>query len=116
MNLTINNQQYDLTFGLDFINHLDKKYYIDQNGFKIGQGLTYVKVQLELGNPLILIDLIVAGTIKKDMIKMEEIKYFIEHEADIEELITAFSTAIEKAPITRFTMKKLRLLEKQTIQ
>ena len=112
MNLTINNKDYELHFGLDFINHLDKKYYIEQNGFKLGQGLTYTIAQIELGNPLILLDLIVAGAITGTKPKVEEIKKFIETEADIEVLMSDFLLALEKTPITRFTMKKLELLSK----
>ena len=110
MNLTINNKEYELKFGLDFINHLDKKYYIEQDGFKLGQGITYVTVQMELGNPLILVDLIVAATVSGTNPKLEDIKKFIETEAGIEELMADFLSALEATPLTRFTMKKLELL------
>ena len=110
MNLTINNKEYELKLGLDFISHLDKKYYIEQDGFKIGQGLTYTLAQLELGNPLILLDLIIAGTVAGQKPKPGDIKTFIETEADIEMLMNEFSKALEESPITRFTMKKLGLL------
>jgi len=111
MNLTINKKDYEFKFGLDFINHLDKKYYIEQDGFKLGQGLTYVVVQIELGNPLILVDLIVAGTTTGTKPKLDDVKKFIETEADIEKLMADFLSALESTPITRFTMKKLGLLE-----
>ena len=110
MNLTINNKECELKFGLDFINHLDKKYYIEQNGFKLGQGLTYTLAQIELGNPLILLDLIIAGTKTGSKPKQEDIKKFIETEADIEVLMNDFAEALRESPMTRFTMKKLGLL------
>ena len=110
MNLTINNKVYEMKFGLDFINHLDKKYYFEQDGIKIGQGLTYVVIQIELGNPLILVDLITAATVTGTKPKVDDIKAFIETEADIEALMSEFLTALENTPITRFTMKKLELL------
>ena len=112
MNLTINKKDYELKFGLDFINHLDKKYYIEQDGFKLGQGLTYTVVQIELGNPLILVDLIAAGTSGAKP-KLDDIKKFIETEADIEKLMAEFLSALESTPITRFTMKKLGLMSEQ---
>ncbi|MCL1990914.1 MAG: tail assembly chaperone [Defluviitaleaceae bacterium] len=114
MNLTINNKDYDLYFGLDFINYLDKKYYVEQNGFKLGQGLTYVVAQIELGNPLILVDLIMAGTLTGTKVKEEEVKKYLETEADIEALMTDFLSQLEKSPITRFNMKKLGQLSKKT--
>ena len=110
MNLTISGKDHELHFGLDFINYLDKKYYVEQNGFKLGQGLTYTVAQIELGNPSILVDLIVAGTITGNKAKPEEIKTFIETEADIEVLMNDFLSSLEKAPVIRFNMKKLGLL------
>jgi len=113
MNLTINNKEYELKFGLDFIDHLDKKYYIEQDGFKLGQGLTYVVVQIELGNPLILVDLIAAATVTGTKLKLDDIKKYIETEADIEVLMNEFLTALESTPIIRFTMKKLGLMNEE---
>jgi len=110
MNLVINGKDYELYFGLDFINYLDKKYFVEQNGFKLGQGLTYTVAQIELGNPSILVDLIVAGTITGNKVKPEDAKLFIETQADIEALMNDFLLSLEKSPVTRFNMKKLGLL------
>lgn len=112
MKLTINKKDYELKFGLDFINFLDKKYYIEQDGFKLGQGLTYVVLQIELGNPLILLDLIMAATVTGAKLKMDDVKSFIETEADIDALLNEFLSKLEETPITRFTMNKLGLLNK----
>jgi len=114
MNLTINGKDYDLYFGLDFINHLDKKYFIEQNGFKLGQGLTYTVAQIELGNPSILVDLIVAATITGSKPKIDEVKKYVETEADIEVLMDDFLSKLEKTPITRFNLKKLGLLDEKS--
>ena len=113
MNLTINGKDYDLYFGLDFINHLDKKYFIEQNGFKLGQGLTYTVAQIELGNPSILVDLIVAATITGSKPKIDEVKKFVEAQEDLEVLMEDFLSLLEKTPIIRFNLKKLGLLSEQ---
>lgn len=107
MNITLNNKDYQLHFGLDFINYLDKKHYIEQNGFKIGHGLATVLTQIDMGNPAILFDLIMAGT--KTGVKPSEqvVKDYLETEADIEELMANFLQNLEKAPLTKFTLKKL---------
>jgi hypothetical protein len=110
MVITINGKDYEQYFGLDFIAYLDKKYHIVENGFTLGQGLTYVVAQIELGNPLILLDLIAAGTITGAKPKPEDVKKYIETEADIEVLMQDFLSALETAPSTKFTMKKLGLL------
>ena len=110
MTITINKKDYELHFGLDFIAYLDKKYHINQEGFQLGQGMTYAVAQIEMGNPLILLDLIAAATITGTKPKADEIKKFIEKEADIEALMNDFLSNFEKSPTTRFTMKKLGLL------
>ena len=112
MNLTINGKDYELYFGLDFINYLDKQHYIEQEGFKIGHGLTTIVTQIEMGNPVVLVDLILAATITGNRPKPDEVKKFIETEADIEVLMNDFLSALETTPIIRFNMKKMGLLNK----
>ena len=107
MTLTINKKEYELYFGLDFIAYLDKKYHIVENGFQLGQGLTYVVAQIELGNPLILVDLILAGTQTSTKPKEVDVKKYIETEADIEVLMNDFLAKLSSSPATKFTMKKL---------
>lgn len=107
MNLTIASKEYKLYFGLDFIAYLDDKFYIEQNGFKLGQGLTFAIAQIELANPSILLDLIKAGTVTTNMPSEEEIKSFIENDADIEVLMTDFLRLFAESRTTRFLMKKL---------
>jgi hypothetical protein len=111
MNLTINGTTHELHFGLDFINYLDKKYYVEQNGLKIGQGLTYALAQIEMGNPNILVDLIVAGTITGNKVKLEDVKAFIETNEDLEVLVHGFLSALEKSSIIRFNLKKMGILK-----
>lgn len=108
MNLKINGIGYELHFGLDFISYLDKKYYVSQGSFKLGQGMTMAISYIEMGNPVILLDLIAAGTItgKAKPAPADIIKY-IEEEANIEVLMEDFLSAFEKAPTTHFMMKKL---------
>ena len=110
MTITINKKAYELYFGLDFLAYLDKKYHIDQNGFQLGQGLTYTVAQIELGNPLILLDLIAAAAATGPKPKPEDIKTFIETNKDLEGLMNDFLSELEKSPTTKFTMKKLGLL------
>ena len=110
MLLTINGKDYQLYFGLDFISYLDKKYHVAQNGFQLGQGLAYVSAQMELGNPLILVDLITAGTISGEKPKLEDIRKFIETEADIEVLMNDFLSALKTTSSTKLMMKRLGLL------
>ena len=110
MKLTVNKKEYELKFGLDFINHLDKKFYTEHDGFKIAQGLTHVWAQIELGNPTVLLDLIEAATITGTKPKGADVKNFVETEADLEMLMAEFLSMLENTPLTRFTLKKQGLL------
>jgi hypothetical protein len=115
MTLTINKKDYPLHFGLDFIAHLDKRYHLNQNGFQLGQGMTYAVAQIELGNPLILLDLIAAATATGPKPKPEEIKHYVETTADIEELMNDFLSAFKTSPTTKFTMKRLGQLQTEAM-
>ena len=110
MNLTINGKEYELHFGLDFIGYLDNKYYVEHDGIKLGHGLTYALAQIEMGNPSVILDLILGATITGNKPKLGDVKKFVETEADIEVLMNDFLSSLEKAPVTRFNMKKLGLL------
>jgi len=116
MTLTINKKEYTLRFGLDFVAYLDKKYYVTESGFQLGQGLTYVVAQIELGNPLILLDLIAAGTVTGTKPKADDVKNYIETEADIEALMTEFVSALQASSTTGYTMKKLALFSAEASQ
>lgn len=67
---------------------------------------------MDLGNPSILVDLIMAATVAGAKLKIEDVKNFIETEADIDALMTEFMGKLESTPITRFTMQKLGLVAK----
>ena len=110
MTVTINGKDYDLYIGLDFVAYLDKKYKIVENGFQLGQGLTYVVAQIELGNPLVLLDLIAAATLTGAKPKPEDVKKYIETEADIEVLMNDFLSALKTTSSTKLMMKRLGLL------
>ena len=111
MKLTIKNKEYTLKFGLDFIAHLDEKHFIMQNGFRFGQGITYAVAQIHLGNPLILLDLILAGTSTEKKPKVEDVKRFLETEVNIEALMNEFLRVLETTPATKVGMQKLGLID-----
>lgn len=121
MNLTINNIDYELHFGLDFISALDRNHYSMQGGVKFGQGIVYAIGQIETGNPTVLFDLIQAATCtEKKRPGLVAIKKYIEECAEdgsMEDLFNDFLSALETAPLIRFQLKKLgRLVEEMVEQ
>lgn len=109
MNLKINGIDYEMHFGLDFITGLDKKYYLQEGGIQLGQGLPAVVASIEMGNPTILVDLIQAATLtEKRKPSISEIKNFINEEVeDLEALMQDFLSAFEKSAATKMMMKKM---------
>lgn len=114
MQLEINDKTYDIYFGLDFVEYLDKKYKLEQGGLEFGLGIVNAAAQLEQGSPLILVDLIKAGTITSGKkLNTQEVKQFIEQHEDLEELMNDFLTELEKAPVTKVAMNKARKMAQQ---
>lgn len=111
MTITINGKDYACYFGIDFIAALDRKFYFLQSGLRFGQGMTYVIAQIESGNPTVLVDLIQAATITENPLPtLANIKKCVEELAEQEklnEVMEDFLSEFEKAPLTRFQMKKL---------
>lgn len=114
MNLKINDKDYELHFGLDFIAHLNKKHTSYENGYELGRGIYNAVIQIQNADPTILVDLIEAATITEPQKPTrEQIKQFIESIEDAEVLMDDFLSVFEKAPMTRPTMKKIQEMEKE---
>jgi len=108
MTLNIGGISYDLYFGLDFIDYLDKIYYVEERGLRVGQGLAMAVVNAETQNPVTLLHLIKAATeTEKSKPSTKSIKEFLETEANYEELYSDFLSELERAHTTEGMMKKL---------
>ncbi len=53
-NIEINGKDYTLSFGIDFIREMDKRYHIDAEGFPLGAGLQSAIIYLIQENPVII--------------------------------------------------------------
>ena len=62
MELTINGKNYELKFGLGFINAIDNIYTQEMHGVSFGMGLELLNTYLRLGRPTALFNVIKAGT------------------------------------------------------
>lgn len=60
--ITINNETYLMTFGLDFLEQLNSKYQIHSNGFPISIGLQKALTELQMKNPVMIKDMILFAT------------------------------------------------------
>ena len=107
--LEIAGKNVDLKFGLGFIRIFDNKYQVTQNGLKFGQGVDMVASLLLSGDPLILIDIIKAGTefsCNKPTVK--EIEEYIESQEDLEWLFDGFLEKLSTNALTKTKVKKVK--------
>lgn len=108
MNININGTDHELYFGLDFIAHLDERCKVKVGDVELGNGIYNARTQLLVGNPLILIDLIQAATTtNQKKPSVDDIKKYIEAEADIEKLVNDFLAAFETASVPRYMLRNL---------
>jgi len=112
MQIDINGREQRLFFGLDFIEWLDKKYKMDGGGVNFGVGVMNTLVSLQQANPLILVDIIQAGTLTNDNPPGKtEIKKWVESQEDLEWLFTDFLAGLEQAPMTRTIARRMKQAE-----
>lgn len=107
--LEIAGKNVDLKFGLGFIRIFDNKYQVTQNGLKFGQGVDMVASLLLSGDPLILIDIIKAGTeFSSNKPTVKEIEEFIESQEDLEWLFDGFLEKLSTNALTKTKVQKVK--------
>ena len=101
----IDDREYNLHFGFDFIRELDKRYEVTENGVSFGFGVQHAVIDLQQQNPLVLLDLIQAGTAtepqKPSVIGIER---YVSREAEsgrLDELFDDFLSALRMQPLTK---------------
>lgn len=111
-NIEINGKDYPLSFGIDFIREMDKRYHIDAEGFPLGAGLQSAIIYLVQENPVIIEDIILSAThTLKSVPSKEGIEAWIEEQAEkdeLEQVYADFLTALENAPMTKKKVKQMK--------
>lgn len=108
--LEIAGKNVELKFGLGFIRSFDNKYQVTQNGLKFGQGIDMVASLLLNGDPLILIDIIKAGTeYSNNKPTVKEIEEFIENQEDLEWLFDGFLEKLSTNALTKMKVQKVKV-------
>ena len=96
--IEINNKEYPLHYGLDFIREMDKRYTVNTNGFTFGVGVQSGVIYLTQGNPVVLEDIILSAThTLKQSPSKEEIEQWIEEQEDLEVVFDGFLKSFKSA-------------------
>lgn len=117
MNLLIGGVNYPLSFGIEFIRELDKRYVMNFGGLQFGQGVMYAAVYLGQGNPVAIFDMIQAGTATlAQKPSKKDIEKFIEEVEDYSGLCDDFLEKLQNAPLAKKMLERLNKVGQQTEQ
>ena len=114
--IEINGKKYDLSFGIDFIREMDKRYEVSGNGVKFGMGIQSAVIYLQDFNPVVIADIILSAThTLKSIPSIADIETWIEDQGDnLEKVFDDFLSALKNAPMTKLKVTKmLEAMEKQ---
>ena len=98
MVIKIKDKEYPITIGLGAINYLDKIYFVESDGVKLGEGISYLIYYLTQQNPTALYNFYKAGiTTLKQKPSNEDLEGYVEDLFKTEKSITkAFEEAMEE--------------------
>lgn len=114
MNITIDNKDYELKFGLKFIRELDKNHSQTEGGVTFGTGVQYAVGFLHEGNPIVLPEVIKAALAHTEVKPNDDaIDTWVESQDDLEKVFTDFLEQLKTTPVTKRTaLKTLAAIEK----
>ena len=108
--ITIENKDYTLTYGFDFIRELDKRYSVSDGGVSFGFGVQHAVVDLQQKNPVILLDLIQATITERQKPSVKGIEAYVVEEAEkdqLDSLFDDFLSALRTQPLTKATVQRV---------
>lgn len=107
MILKINGKEYPLRFGFAAIDYLDKIYYLEEAGVKLGQGIPLLVSNLVAENPLSLFHAFKAGMItEKSLPSNAELEVYLEDLAENDKLDELYKEVIDELKKSALTKKK----------
>lgn len=113
MNLTINGKEYELKFGISFINAIDNMYTQDMKGIQFGMGLEMVNTYLSLGRPTAVMNVIKAGASHlNSKPSTADIESYLEElamsdDGEYEQLFDDINEAMKQAPFLKRALKNM---------
>lgn len=117
MELTLGGNKYQLEFGLEFIATLDKMYVQKSDGMEFGLGVESVIPYIKMENPVVLINIIKAGTAHlKSFPTNQDIKEFLTEKAENDKLSEFFAEVEDAMRVAPFLKGKLKKVEDEVIR
>lgn len=112
MKLKIGKEDYELNFGIAAIDYLDNIYYVEQDGFRFGQGIRILMSKLLLSDPVAMYHAIKAGTVtlpsKPFNVDVETFLAGKFEKDEGEKFAEELMGELESAPLTKTQAKGIR--------
>lgn len=111
MKFKIDGKEYQLEFGMKFINELDKRYAVDYQGFKFGMGVNMAFMYLNQYNPTVIQNIIAAAIAheknRPTESEIEEaiVQYAIENDG-LDKLFEQLLDELGKSPLLKSTIQR----------
>lgn len=117
MQIKINGKSYELNFGIRWVNLMNQKHNINQNGLVQGMGINQAVASLMQYDPVSLSEIILNATwINKDRPTLADIDNYLDTNADIYSLCNNILHEIESANATKAQVKNVLKTMKQARQ
>ncbi len=114
MQIKINNKSYDLNFGIRWVNLMNQKHNINQNGLTQGMGINQAVATLMQYDPVGLSEIILNATwINKERPTLADIENYLDAKADVYKLCNDVLREIETANATKAQVKNVLKTMKQ---
>lgn len=107
MKITIDNKNYELKFGIKFINSLDHLFGLTEQGLEFGMGTLPAVTALQSYDPAALAKIIACASV--DNLSVDMVSDYIENlnEDELEKLFSEVLTDVKESTMVNFQWKKL---------
>lgn len=108
MVITINQNEYEVHFGIKFIRELDQTYFVSRENIHFGAGRETTVPLLLNGDTVILSDFLYLGTCaEKKRPARADVDAYIEDHPDLERLFDEVCSELKNGNATRLKMRKV---------
>lgn len=112
LKLEINGHEVEVQTGIRFLKELNKRFTYQVQGIELGFGLRRAMIEMDMGDPTVLIPLIECGTVKSPYRpSADEIEDYLDSIDNHDELIEKFRKELEESNAIK---KQLLLIQAET--
>lgn len=115
MEIKIGNKVYPLSFGIEFLRQMDKRYEVKKDGMPLGMGLSMATMKIGYGDPVAMYDVIMSATstLQQQPSRAAVENFLFSDSTSLEELSANFMSAFNESKAITKTLENIaRIVEK----